>query len=160
MQGLKKGNKQKKINRVAAVKRGFASFLSYCLFVGCLTSKQHASVSRGWTCEDNFSCCHTETKVADQTFYLTQSQYTDTRPASPSTDPLMPAAWQVSHWSANFCHWYGLTPEKSWHKQDLNPGSSALQADALTTGPTRSSYTVDHHMKKENKDSCLCEIYV
>ena len=26
-------------------------------------------------------------EVADQTFYLTQSQYTDTRPTSPSTDP-------------------------------------------------------------------------
>ena len=42
-----------------------------CLFVGCLTSQQQASVSRGRICEDNFTCCHTEIEVADQTFYLT-----------------------------------------------------------------------------------------
>ena len=28
-----------------------------------------------------------EIEVADQTFYLTHSQYTDTEPTSPSTDP-------------------------------------------------------------------------
>ena len=37
------------------------------LFVGCLTSQQHASVSQERICSDNFSCCHTEIKVADQT---------------------------------------------------------------------------------------------
>ena len=73
-----------------------------CLFVGCLTSQQHASVSQGWICSDNFTCCHTEIEVADQTFYLTQSQYTDTRLTSPSADPITPGAWQGSHWSANF----------------------------------------------------------
>ena len=50
----------------------------------------------------NFMCCHTETEVAEQTFYLTQSQYTDTGPTSPSTDPVTPGAWKGSHWSANF----------------------------------------------------------
>ena len=72
------------------------------LLVGCLTSQQHASVSQGRICSDNFTCCHTETEVADQTFYLTQSQYTDSGPTSPSTDPIPPGAWQGSHWSANF----------------------------------------------------------
>ena len=38
----------------------------------------------------NFTCCHTEIEVADETFYLTQSQYTDTRLTSPSADPIMP----------------------------------------------------------------------
>ena len=71
------------------------------VFVGCLTSQQQASVSQGWTCSDNFTCCHTEIEVADPTFYLTQSQYTDTGPTSPSTDPITPGAWQGSHWSAN-----------------------------------------------------------
>ena len=75
---------------------------SLLLFVGCLTSQQQASVSQGRTCSDNFSCCHTEIEVADQTFYLTQSQYTDTGPTSPSADPITPGAWQGSHWSANF----------------------------------------------------------
>ena len=42
------------------------------LFVGCLTSQQHASVSQGRICSDNFTCCHTEIEVADQTFHLTQ----------------------------------------------------------------------------------------
>ena len=72
------------------------------LFVGCLTSQQQASVSQGRICSDNFTCCHTEIEVADQTLYLTQSQYTDTGPTSPSVDPIMPGAWQGSHWSANF----------------------------------------------------------
>ena len=72
-----------------------------CLFVGCLTSQQQARVSQGRICSDNFTCCHTEIEVADQTFYLTQSQYTDTEPTSPSADPITPGAWQGSHWSAN-----------------------------------------------------------
>ena len=70
--------------------------------VGCLTSQQHASVSQRRICSDNFTCCPTETEVADQTFHLTQSQYTDTGPTSPSADPITPGAWQGSHWSANF----------------------------------------------------------
>ena len=45
--------------------------------------------------------------------YLTQSQYTDTGPTSPGADPITPGAWQGSHWSANFCHWYDSTPKKS-----------------------------------------------
>ena len=69
--------------------------------VGCLTSQQHASVSQGRICSDNCTCCHTEIEVADQTFRLTQSQYTDTGPTSPSTDPITPGAWQGSHWSTN-----------------------------------------------------------
>ena len=44
-----------------------------CLFVGCLTSQQHTSVSQGRICSDNYKCCHTELEVADQTFHLTQS---------------------------------------------------------------------------------------
>ena len=73
-----------------------------CLLVGCLTSQQQAIVSQGRICSDNFTCCHTEIEVADPTFYLTQSQYTDTGPTSPSAEPIAPGAWQGSHWSANF----------------------------------------------------------
>ena len=72
------------------------------LLVGCLTSQQHASVSQGRICSDDFTCCHTETEVVDQTFHLTQLQYTDTGLTSPSADPVTPGAWQGSHWSANF----------------------------------------------------------
>ena len=54
-----------------------------CWLLACLMSQQHASVSHGQICSDNFMCCHTEIEVADQTFYLTQSQYTDTGPIRP-----------------------------------------------------------------------------
>ena len=104
-----------------------------CLLAGCLTSKQHASVSQGRICSDNLKCCRTKTELADQTFHLTQSQYTDTGPTSPSTNPITPGAWQGSHWSANFKPLVWLDPRKSWCKRDSNPGSSTLKADALTT---------------------------
>ena len=73
----------------------------FVLLVGCLSSQQHASVSQGRICTDNFTCCHTEIEAADQTFHLTQSQYTDTGPTSPSAEPITPGAWQGSNWSAN-----------------------------------------------------------
>ena len=109
-----------------------------CLFVGCLSSQQHASVSQGRICTDNFTCCHTEIEAADQTFHLTQSQYTDTGPTSPSADTITPGAWQGSHWSANF-EVTGMTRprKKSRRRRDSNPGPPALEADALTTRPTR-----------------------
>ena len=110
-----------------------------CLLIGCLTPQQQASVSQGRICSDNLTCCHTEIEVADQTFYLTQSQYTDTWPTSPSADPITPGAWQGSHWSAIFFFFFlvtGMTRprKKSRCKRDSNPGSSALEADALPLG--------------------------
>ena len=91
-----------------------------CLLVGCLTSQQQASVSQGRICSDNFTCCHTEIEVADPTFYLTQSQYTDTGPTSPSAGPITPGAWQGSHWSANF-EVTGMTRPRK------NPGASVIR---------------------------------
>ena len=61
-----------------------------CL-VSCLTSQQHAGVSQGQVCSDNFTCYHTEVKVAEQ-HQANQSEHS----------PLMPGAWQDSHRSANF----------------------------------------------------------
>ena len=58
--------------------------------VGCLTSQQQASVSQGRIWTDNFTCCHTEIEVADPTFYLTQSQYTDTMLTSPRVSTGVP----------------------------------------------------------------------
>ena len=93
------------------------------MLVGCLTSQQQASVSQGRICSDHFTCCHTDIQVADQTFYLTQSQYTDTGPTSPSADPITPGAWQGSHWSANFLsHWYDSTPKKIPAPAGFEPG--------------------------------------
>ena len=121
-----------------------------CLLVACLTSQQHASVSQGRICSDNFTCCHTETEVADQTFHLTQSQYTDTGPTSPSTDPITRGALQGSHRSANFhlIYLYDSTPEKSRRKRDLSQGSSALKADTLTTRPTRRCSMVEFQVHR------------
>ena len=90
------------------------------LLVGCLTSKQHASVSQGRICTDNFTCCHTEMEAADPTFHLTQSQYTDTGPTSPSADPITPGAWQGSHWTANVLV-TGMTRSRK------NPGASGIR---------------------------------
>ena len=59
-----------------------------CLLVGWLLNQQHAGVSQGQICTANLTCCHTEIEVADQTFYLTQSQYTDTGLTSPRADPI------------------------------------------------------------------------
>ena len=104
---------------VAALPRKTYRFLTVCL-LGCLTSQQHANVSQGRICSDNFTCCHTETEVADPTFHLTLSQYTDTGPISPSTDPITPGVWQGSQWSANF-YVTGMTqPQK-------NPSASRIQ---------------------------------
>ena len=87
-----------------------------------------------------FTCCHTQIEVTDPTFHLTQSQYTDTGPTSPSTDPIGPGAWQESNWSANFEVTSMTRPrKKSRLKRDSNPGSSALEADPLTSRPTRRS---------------------
>ena len=86
--------------RVSSFGIGFKAFVGW--LVGRLTSQQQASVSQGRICSDNFTCCHTEIEVADPAFYLTQSQYTDTGPTSPSADPITPGAWQGSPWSANF----------------------------------------------------------
>ena len=95
-----------------------------CWLVACLTSQQQASVSQERICSDNFTCCHTEIEVADQTFYLTQSQYTDTGPTSPSADPITPGAWQGSHWSANF-EVTGMTRPRK------NPGASGIRTRDL-----------------------------
>ena len=80
--------------------------LFLCLFVGwllaCLTSQQHASVSQGRICSNNCTCCHIEREFANQTLYLTQSQYPNTGRTSISADRITPGAWQGDHWSANF----------------------------------------------------------
>ena len=82
------------------------------LFVGCLTSQQHASVSQGQTCSDKLTRCYAKIEVADQTFYLTQSRYTDTRPTSPTADPAAPGAWKGIRWSVS--HWYDSTRKKTF----------------------------------------------
>ena len=121
--------KQRQQQKTAATATTSTATTTVCWLVGCLTSQQQASVSQGRICSDNFTCCHTEIEVADQTFYLTQSQYTDTGPTSPSADPITPGAWQGSHWSANF-EVTGMTRPRK------NPGASGT---ATTNGRARLS---------------------
>ena len=116
-----KTNEQTNGKRVGVTHR---PALFVCLFVGCLTSQQHDSVSQGRICTDNFTCCHTEIEAADQVFHLTQSQYTDTGQTSPSADPITPGAGQGSHWSANFSVTGMTRPRK-------NPGASGIQTRDL-----------------------------
>ena len=71
-----------------------------------------------------FTCCHTEIEAADQTFHLTQSQYTDTGPTSPSADPITQGALQGSHWSANFEVTSMTRPRK-------NPGAGGIRTRDL-----------------------------
>ena len=72
------------------------------LLFGCPASEQHANVFQGWICTDTCMCCYTQIEVADQTFFLTQSQYTDIGLTSPGADPITPDTWQGSHWRAHF----------------------------------------------------------
>ena len=120
--------------QVLATGRAISGFV---LFDGCLTSQQHASVSQGRICSDNLTCCHTEIQVADQTFQLTQSQYTDTGPTSPSTDPITPSAWQGSLLECNFEVTGMIRPPKNPGASGFEPGIFAFEVDALTTRPTR-----------------------
>ena len=80
---------------------------------------------QGRICSDECTCCHTEIEVADHTFYLIQSQYTDTGSTSPSADPITLGAWQGSHRIANF-QVTGMTPPRK------NPhGSNGIPTLAL-----------------------------
>ena len=60
------------------------------LLVGWLVSLTNmlARILQGLIWADRRTCYHTETKVADQTYYHNQLQYTDTGPTSPSADPI------------------------------------------------------------------------
>ena len=65
-------------------------------------------------------------QVADQTYYRTWSQYTDTRPTSPSINPSKPGAWQGIHKQTTSCHWYDFTGDS----RGAIPVSPAPEADA------------------------------
>ena len=108
------------------------------LFVGCLTSQQHASVSQG-------------TDLLRQ-FYVPLHWDTSCRPNFPPHPVTVHwhRANHSQHWPCNarrlagqplecqfLSHWYDSTPEKSRRRRDSNSGSSAIEANALTTRPTR-----------------------
>ena len=95
---------------------------------------------QGWICSNKCLHCHTVVQVADQTFYLIQSQYTDTGPTSPSADTITPSVWQDSHRVTNFPVTGMTRPGKrSRVKAGLETRSAAQKVDNLTTRPTRQS---------------------
>ena len=64
--------------------------------------------------------CHTKVELAGQTYYFIQSQYIDTGPTSPSSDPVTPGAWQGSQRSTSV-EVTGMTgPGKNIHGQSGN----------------------------------------
>ena len=65
----------------------------------------------------------TETEVAEQTFYLTQSQYTDIGPIVPTLILLRQASYRAA---------IGVPIFKG-----IEPGLAALEVDGLATRPTR-----------------------
>ena len=57
---------------------------------------------------------------------------------SPGTDPVTPGAWQgISTGEAILKSLVWFHSEKSRRKRESKPGSATLEADALTTRPTR-----------------------
>ena len=66
-------------------------YLCCCtLLAVSIMSQQQTVVSQGQISSDNYMCCQTGMEVADQICYFIQSQYTDTRPVSCSTDAVTP----------------------------------------------------------------------
>ena len=120
--------------------------MKWGLLVGCLTPQQHASVSQERIWSEKFTHCYTETEAADQTFYLTQSQYTDAGPTSPSDDPITPEPGRAATGMPIFFFFFFFKTVTSMtrpgktsprRKRESNRRSSALKAGALTTWPTR-----------------------
>ena len=102
------------------------------LFVGCLSDQQKtmciSEADLPWVL-----CVATQMEAADPTCNVTQSQYTDTWPASP--DPTAPGTWQGGHWSTDVKVTGAIQIEKagmdSWFLR---------HSRYLSTGPLRQSW--------------------
>ena len=57
---------------------------------------------KGGSAETKLRAAALGQKLLIKTFYLNQSQYSDTGPTSPNADPITPVTWQDRHWSVNF----------------------------------------------------------
>ena len=110
--------------------RGKGTWMKLLLFVGCITSQQHASVTQGGPCSDNCTCCHAEMEVGDQACYLALSQYTNIGPTSPGADLIMPGARHGSHWFTGKIP-PGISP---MGKAGIEPMSAVHEANALPQG--------------------------
>ena len=99
------------------------------------------------------SCCcrrlrhHHHHHHHHRTCILSQSRYSDTGPASPSSDPNKPGARQGSHWSTNFQVIDMILSGKApWGEWDSNPGMLAtLEADATEAASHRQGHAISRH---------------
>ena len=88
------------------------------------------SVSQGQICLDNFGRFHSGTDVADQAWYVTQSQKTDTWRTRSCSEPSRSDVRVGSRWKASFwSHWYDSAC--FWIR------GSHTQCRRLTSGPWR-----------------------
>ena len=67
----------------------------------CLTLRSQVYLRDGFA-QTTVCAATLREKFQIKIFYLTQSQYTETGPTSPSVDPITPGGWQGSYWSASF----------------------------------------------------------
>ena len=96
--------------------------------VGCLTFQLHASLFQGRICLGNFTCCHTEREIADQTFCLTQSRILT--PSHPV--PALTLYHQVPGRGAT---WVPIFRSLVWHDPEKIPASRNRTPDLLLLRP-------------------------
>ena len=109
------------------VMRAFVGWL-----LACLTSQQHKSVPQGRICSDNWDrSCRSNFPLQPVTVYWHRTNQSQHLPYYTRLLAGLPPECQF------LSHWYALTPKKSRLKRDSNPASSALEAGALTTRPTK-----------------------
>ena len=116
-----------------------------CLLIGCLTSQQHASVSQGRICTVNFRAATLREKLQIQ--LSTSPSHSILTPGWPV--PVLTlyrqAPGRVATGVPIFKSLVWLDLKKIPSKLDSNPGSSAPEADALTTRSAR-------RWKEEHRD--------
>ena len=110
------------------------------LFVSCLTSQQHASVFSVTNLLRQFyvlphwdRSCRSNVLPHLVTLYWYRADQSQRWPYNAKLLAGSPLECQF------LSHWYDSTRKKSRRTRDSNPGSFALEADALTTKPTRRS---------------------
>ena len=115
------------------------------LLAGCLTSQQHAGVPKARICSDNCTCCTLREKSpVTLSISCSFSILTPGQPV-PVLTLYRQASGRVATGVPMFKSLAWLDPKKSpWgkipmEKAGIDPGSAALEADTLTTWPTRRS---------------------
>ena len=115
---------KKSLKRPSAVVCWLLNVPATCLCISGMDLLRQLNVLSHWyrSCRSNF---------------LSQSQYTDAGPTSPSMDSITPGAWQGCHWSTNF-KVTDMTTWKKIHGESRNwTQVCRSQGHALTTQPMR-----------------------